>query len=195
MLGYSKFNNNTFNGSMTGATDGRWSGFQMLRSEITDNTMNANNILWRDIWMSNAKIRNAVDIQIQDVKLKDIDLDLTGFTQDIISEQIETGAGFFTVNHNFATSPLTAGTKAIYNLIPIGAQLTELSISGTINGTNVAVGIDSDFENVVDVPVGLLPIQWGGVSGAATANRSLSIKAVGADITSGVLTIKVEFKV
>jgi len=86
MLGYSKFNNNTFNGNLD--FNSRFCGFQMLRSEITDNTMNSNFKYWRDIWMTDAKLRNATDIQVQNCTFEGIDLDLTGFTTDIIGQTI-----------------------------------------------------------------------------------------------------------
>jgi hypothetical protein len=199
MLGYSKFNNNTFNGTLNFNT--RWGGFQMLRSEITDNTINANNIQWRDIWMSNAKIRNAVDIQIQDVKLKDIDLDLTGFTQDIIAEQIETGKGFFTIKRDFTVDPLVVGVPVLLNLIPTGARVTSIKAVGALTGTTASavlnLGINSDAPTLISQVVANYSAgqTYNGISAEATANRSLQLEATVDDITGGEVTVYVEFMI
>ncbi len=199
MLGYSKFNNNTFNGTLNFNT--RWGGFQMLRSEITDNTINANNIQWRDIWMSNAKIRNAVDIKIQDVKLKDIDLDLTGFTQDIISQQIETGKGFFTIKRDFSVGPLVVGVPVLLNLIPTGARVTSIKAVGALTGTTAGavlnLGINSDAPTLISQVVANYSAgqTYSGISAEATANRSLQLEATVDDITGGEVTVYVEFMI
>jgi hypothetical protein len=172
----------------------------MLRSEITDNTINVNNNVWRDIWMSNAKIRNAVDIQIQDVKLKDIDLDLTGFTTDITSGVIETGKGYFVNTINFSTDTLFVGSPLLLDIIPEGARVTSIKAVGNLSGglgAALTLGISSDAPTLVNQVVGnyLTGQVYNSISTTATANRSLQLEALVANITGGALTVYVEFMV
>ena len=195
-LGYSKFNNNTFNGDMSG---GRWSGFQMFRSEITDNIINADNIIWKDIWLTDAKLRNATDIQIQNCTFESIDLNLTGFTQDIIGETIQSGKGWFTITHDFATTPVNAGSSVLYNIIPNGARVTNIKTFGTATGgagATLAFGIDTDAPSLLPAAV-LATVNAGqtynSVSTPATANRSLAITAAVGNVTGGEITVLVEF--
>lgn len=132
---------------------------------------------------------------ISDLVIASKSIDLTGFDRDIIGERIEGGNGWFTITHNFATSNLASGSSLLLNLIPNGARLTMLSASGTLTGTNIEIGLETDDEAIISGAVGLLPLEWSGASLAATANRSLKIKATGGNITGGTLTVKVEFVV
>jgi len=191
MLGYSKFNDNTFNGDYTNGN--RWSGFQMLRSEITDNTFNANDIIWKDIWMSDAKLRNATDIQVQNCTFEGIDLDLTVFTTDIIGQTIQSGKGWFTYKRNLATSPILTTDTILHNIIPTGARITNLVVSGSANGNSIQIGLSGDDESLLVLPTSLLNNQLITVSDAASVNRSLLIKALTDPITTGEITVKCEF--
>ena len=191
MLGYSKFNNNTFNGNLD--FNSRFCGFQMLRSEITDNTMNSNFKYWRDIWMTDAKLRNATDIQVQNCTFEGIDLDLTVFTTDIIGQTIQSGKGWFTYKRNLATSPILTTDTILHNIIPTGARITNLVVSGSANGNSIQVGLSGDDESLLILPTSLLNNQLITVSNAATGNRSLLIKALTDPITTGEITVKCEF--
>lgn len=193
MFGYSKFNGNTFNGNNSTDITDRWSGFQMLRSEITDNTFNANNKKWRDLWLTDAKLRNATDIQVQNCTFEGIDLDLTGFTTDIIGQTIQSNKGWFTYKRNFATSNLLTTDSILHNIIPIGARITNLVISGSANGNSIQIGLSGDDDSLLILPTSLLNNQLITVSNAATANRSLLIKALTDPITTGEITVKCEF--
>jgi len=90
------------------------------------------------------------------------------------------GLGWFSITHDFATSPLNSGSSALYNLIPSGARLTNCtivpsSITGG-GGATLRVGLETD-----DVSYGLAATAVGSVtntvvntvSNAATANRGL----------------------
>lgn len=194
-LGWCKFNDNTFNGKMTE----RWSGFQMLRSEITDNTINSNNLIWKDIWLTDAKLRNATDIQIQNCTFESVDLDLTGFTQDIVGETIQSGKGWFAITHNFATTPVHLGSSVLYNIIPNGARVTNIKTFGTATGgagAELAFGINTDAPTLLPAAV-LATVNAGqtynSVSKPATANRSLNITAGVNNVTGGEVTVLVEF--
>ena len=126
-------------------------------------------------------------------------VDLTGFTSEF-HENIENGKGWFTITHNFATSPLNSGSSVLYNLIPTGARLTNCtiipsSLTGGV-GATLRIGLETD-----DVSYGLAATAVGAivntvvntVSNAATANRSLQLTAGVNNITGGTVTIKVEF--
>lgn len=122
------------------------------------------------------------------------DLDLTGFDREFHGN-LENGKGWFAITHDFTTSPLNSGSSVLYNLIPQGAIITGLIASGSLTGTTIEIGLETDAEGLINEAVGLLPLEWSGVSSAATANRSLKIKAAGGNITAGTLTVKVEFTV
>lgn len=123
------------------------------------------------------------------------DIDLTGFTQPIYDENISANSGFFTIEHNFTSSPLNSGSSVLYNIIPFGSSIVSLTASGALTGTTIEIGLETDAEGLINESVGLLPLTWSGVSAAATANRSLKIKATGGNITAGTLTVKVEFTI
>jgi len=197
-LGYSKFNNNTFNGNYTSAI--RWSGFQMLRSEIIDNTFNADNIIWKDIWLTDAKLRNATDIEVQNCTFENIDLDLTGFTNNIIGETIQSGKGWFTVTYNFSANPLTVGNPVSLNIIPANWRITDIKAIGSITGGAGAVldlGLESDDESLLTDTVGNYSIgkTFTGFSAKAIFNRGLNLKSSVANIIGGKINILVEFTV
>ena len=124
-----------------------------------------------------------------------IDIDLTGFTQPIYDENISANVGYFAIEHDFSASPLNSGSSVYYNLMPNGAMVTMIYAIGTLTGTIIEIGLETDDEGLINESVGLLPLTWNGVSAAATANRSLKIKATGGNITAGTLTVKVEFTI
>jgi len=208
-LCFDKFNGNSFIGNdinVIGVTMngyGEVSGFDIQASnfhfwniELTNAilknfTYTSVNII-KKIYLSGCTVENGADIWLEDFTC-DHDLDLTGFSVDIVSETIQSGKGWFTFTHNFGTSPLTAGSSELHNLIPTGARITNLTASGTLTGTSIEIGLETDDEGLISEAVGLLPLVWIGQSVAATANRSLKIKAVGGDITAGELKVKVEF--
>lgn len=195
MLGYSKFNNNTFNGNLD--FNSRFGGFQMFRSEITGNTMNSNFKYWRDIWMTDAKLRNATDIQVQNCTFEGIDLDLTGFTTDIIGQTIQSGKGWFAITRDFSTTPLVDGIPELHNIIPIGGYITSIKAKGNItSGTSFTIGLESDDASLISQVVANYAAgqTYNGISATATANRSLRLASVG-DLNAGSVTILVEFMI
>jgi len=209
-----KINDNTLSGDNTRISH----VVQYKTDECNDNTISADNELIdivfqdgntnklnnctitagksiRNIRMSNSEITNA-GVKLSEVNVQGIDLDLTGFTTDIISETYQSGDGWFTITHDFMASPLNSGSSVLYNLIPIGAILNNLSISATsLNGSSIDIGVDTDNESAVSLPTALL----NGINTnadvyvVATANRSLSITANGGNITAGSITIKAAF--
>lgn len=199
--GYSKFEN-----SISGNNSGIINTYQEV-GYLTGCSITQDNLFFQRITIINAWLKNATDIAISDFKISgqtntwdaeippqpNLVIDLTGFTTDINGETIEAGKGWFTVTHDFATSPLTSGSSMLYNLIPTGARLTNITAIGPLTGTNIEIGLETDDEGLINAAVGLLPLEWSSISNAATANRSLKIKATGGDITSGTLTVKVEF--
>ena len=193
MFGYSKFNKNTFNGAMSSGSLGSFCQFQLYNSEITDNTFNQDFMYWREITLHNAKLRNATDIQVQNCTFDDIDLDLTGFTTDIIGQTIQSRKGWFTYKRNLDTSPILTTYTILHNIIPIGERITNLVIRGSANGNSIQIGLSGDDESLLVLPTSLLNNQLITVSNAATANRSLLIKALTDPITIGEITVKCEF--
>ncbi len=195
-LGYSKFNGNVFNGEML---SDKWSAFQMLRSEITDNTINANEIIWKDIWMTDAKLRNATDIQVQNCTFEGIDLDLTGFTTDITSQTIQSGKGWMTNVVNFSTSTLASGDSLLFDIIPTGSYVTSIKTIGSISGAGatLSIGMQTDAASLISAPVADFADGeiYSSISAPATANRSVQLKATGGTINSGTLVFLVEFMV
>ena len=119
--------------------------------------------------------------------------DLAGFTSDIIGESIEAGKGWFSYKRNFATSNLLTTDTILHNIIPIGARITNLVVSGSANGNSIQIGLSGDDESLLILPTSLLNNQLITVSNAATGNRSLLIKALTDPITTGEITVKCEF--
>lgn len=126
-------------------------------------------------------------------------IDLTGWTRDVIGVTIQGGKGWFTITHDFATSPLNSGSSVYYNLIPNGARVTNIITYGNatgVAGAQLAFGLESDAPNLLAAAV-LATVNAGqvynNVSTAATANRSLQIAASVANVTGGSVTVKVEF--
>lgn len=195
-FGFSKCNSNTFSGDDTKIANVRQS-----KSEITNCTFNVNNQKFEELDMRNATITSATGISITNCEFTGIDLDLTGFTVDINNETISSGKGWFTVTHDFATSPLNSGSSVLYNLIPIGARITTIKTFGNASGggsAELAFGIDTDAPNILPSAV-LATVNAGqtynAVSAAATANRSLAITAAIDDVTGGSVTVYVEFAI
>lgn len=129
---------------------------------------------------------------------EDKTIDLTGWSRSVEGVSIINGSGYFVVEHDFATSPLNSGSSVFYNLILSGAVVTSLSISAaSLNGSSIDIGVETDNESAVSLPTALLngTNTNADVYIVATANRSLSIKANGGNITAGTITIKVEFEI
>lgn len=206
--GYSKFEN-----SISGNNSGIINTYQEV-GYLTGCSITQDNLFFQRIALINAWLKNATDIAISDLKISgqtntwnletppqpNLVIDLTGFTTDINGETIEAGKGWFTIEHDFSTNPLTSGSSALYNLIPTGARLTNCTIIPTGltggAGATLRVGMETD-----DVSYGLSATLLGGisntvvstVSNAATGNRSLQLTAGVANITGGSVTVKVEF--
>lgn len=123
-----------------------------------------------------------------------VDYDIDGAVNEV--NNVNGSSFFFT--HNFSSSPLTSGNSALYNFIPTDAILTSLSISAaSLNGSSIDIGVETDNESAVSLPTALLngTNTNADVYVVATANRSLSIKANGGNITAGSITIKAQFKI
>lgn len=112
-----------------------------------------------------------------------------------VNEVYNINGGTFFFSHNFGTSPLVSGNSILYNYIPEDTSITNIKAYGTLTGTTIEIGLETDAEGLINEAVGLLPLEWSGVSASSTANRSLKIRATGGDITAGTLTVKVEFTI
>lgn len=200
MFGYSKFNNNTFNGAMNSGSLGSFCQFQLYNSEITDNIFNQDFKYWREITMHNAKLRNATDIQVQNCTFDNIDLDLTGFTADIIGQTIKSGKGWFTITHDCTASPLVVGVPKLYNILPINSYVTSIKAIGTLTdggGAHLQIGMSVDDNALLSHVISNYADgeTFSGFSTKATANRSLQLEALNSNITGGSVTVLVEFMV
>lgn len=123
--------------------------------------------------------------------------DIDGAVNEVYS--LNGGSFFFT--HDFATSPLNSGNSVLYNYIPEGARVVNITTFGNATGgagAQLAFGIESDAPNLLPAAV-LATVNAGqtysNISTAATANRSLQIAASVANVTGGSVTVKVEFVV
>lgn len=170
------------NFNYSGSSGYGWSGFDIHEVVFSNYTATTSNDLSNQI----------LHIEKTNIdSLTDVNLD----TLNIIG-----GKGWFTVTHDFATSPLTSGDSLLFNFIPNGARLTNCSIiPDTLSGgagATLQVGLEVD-----DVSYGLAATALGSitntvvntVSNQATANRSLQLTAGVNDITGGTITVKVEF--
>lgn len=216
-LRFDKFNGNSFVGndiivgSITQNGDSEISGFdvqqngwqmgniEMSKAILKDFTYNTPKII-KNLYISNCTIEKGTNISIENLNC-DTDLDLTGFTVDINGETIQSGKGWFTITHDFATSNLNAGSSALYNLIPISAKVTNIKAFGDATGgagATLAFGIDTDAPNLI-APAVLATVNAGQIynslSATATANRSLAIAAGVANVTGGSVTVLVEFMI
>jgi len=137
--------------------------------------------------------------KIVDFHVSDKSIDLTGFDRDIQGERIVAGSGYFTITHNFTTSPLNNGSSVFYNLIPSGARITSIQAIGNSltggGGATLAFGLETDAPNLIAADT-LANVNSGktysGFSAAATANRSLAITAGVANVTGGSVTVRIE---
>lgn len=143
-------------------------------------------------------ISNVTDINMVNFAC-DMSLDLTGFATDIISQTINSGKGWFTITHDFATSNLNSGDTLLYNIIPIGAKVTSIKAFGDATGgagATLAFGINTDAPNLIPSAV-LATVNAGQIysllSASSTANRSLAITAGVNNVTGGSVTVYVEF--
>jgi len=125
-------------------------------------------------------------------------VDLTGFTEDIIGQTIVDGVGLFTIKRNFSTNPLIVGTPVLFNLIPTNARATVIRAIGSLTGgvgAVLTIGIQGDAPTLINQVVGnyLTGQVVNSFSAAATANRGLQLEALVANVTSGELTVYIEF--
>lgn len=193
--GFSKCNNHTL------SADGcHIQHVKQTRAELTGFTLSQPNKVIERIDMINSKLKNGTNISITDFTLKgDYDIDLTGFTTDIANETIENGKGWFTITHDFSTSPLTSGSSVLYNLMPTGARVTNIKTVGNATGgagAELAFGIETDAPTLLPSAV-LATVNAGqtynSISTPATANRSLAITAAVDNVTGGSVTVYIEF--
>lgn len=167
-----------------------------LNNSIIDNvviTQLSGKLGLSDLYLYESTISNVTDINIEQSSFHDIDIDFTGFDVDVYGVNIINGKGWFVVTHNFTANPLNSGSAVLYNIIPIGARITNLVVSGSANGNSIQIGLSGDDESLLILPTSLLNNQLITVSNAATANRSLLIKALTDPMTIGEITVKCEF--
>lgn len=150
-----------------------------------------------EVIISNTTCTSIIANQIFTIEKLNID----GMTDvNIDTLNVMGGKGWFTISHDFDTSPLTSGSNLLFNLIPTNAYLTNCtiipdSLTGGA-GATLRIGMETD-----DVSYGLAATAVGSitntvvntVSNVATANRSLQLTAGTNDITGGTVTVKVEF--
>lgn len=116
-----------------------------------------------------------------------------------VNEVYNVNGGSFFFTHNFAASPVNAGSSVLYNLIPDGARVTKIITFGNATGgagAQLAFGIETDAPALL--PDALLAAvnagqTYNNISTPATADRSLQIAASVANVTGGTVTVKVEF--
>jgi len=129
-----------------------------------------------------------------------VTFDFTGWVRDVVGVTIQSGSGWFTITHDFSTSPLNSGSSVFYNLIPSGARITSIQAIGTSltggGGATLAFGLETDAPTLIAADT-LANVNAGktyaGFSTPATANRSLVITAGVNNVTGGTVTVKVEF--
>lgn len=175
-------------------------------SGIDGFTITANNFAFKNVRLENASVlsnftTSTNDRQIIDFHVSSKSIDLSGFDRDIVGERIVGGKGWFAIEHNFSTSPLNSGSSVFYNLIPTGARITSINAIG--NSLSGGVGALLNFGLETDSPTYITPTAIAtlnssgasatGFSAAATANRSLEIKATVANVNSGTVKVLVEF--
>lgn len=175
-------------------------------SGIDGFTITANNFSFKNVRLENTSVLSNFTTstngrQIVDFHVSSKSIDLTGFDRDIVGERIVGGKGWFVIEHNFSTSPLNSGSSVFYNLIPTGARITSINVIGnTLSG---GVGALLNFGLETDSPTYITPTAIAtlnssgasatGFSAAATANRSLEIKATVANVTGGKVKVIIEF--
>lgn len=194
-FGDSKLNNNELSGEDTYIRR-----IRQTKSELNNCILSSNNKYISDLELRNSKIENANDIIISNCELSQVNLNLTGFTVDIIGETIESGKGWFTFSHDFNTDPLSDSTNKLYNLIPSGARITKVvvipnSVTGT-GGAELSAGLEVDDTTYAlnAVAIGALTnTVISTISNPAIANRSFQISAPNGDITGGSITFQIEF--
>jgi hypothetical protein len=210
-LRFDKFNNNSFVGNdikvggITQNADSEISGFdvqqngwqisniEMSKAILKNFTYNTPKDI-RNLYLSNCTIENGANIAIENFNC-DADLDLTGFTVDIIGETIHSGKGWFAITRDFSTTPLVDGIPELHNIIPVGGYITSIKAKGSItSGTSLSIGLESDDASLISQVVANYAAgqTYNGISAAATANRSLRLASVG-DLNAGSVTILVEF--
>lgn len=169
-------------------------------------TINAHNFIFRNVRLENSSVlsnftTSTNNRQIVDFHVSSKSIDLTGFDRDIVGERIVGGKGWFSITHDFSTSPLNSGSSVYYNLIPQGARITSInaignSITGGV-GARLAFGMETDAATyITPTVIGTINSSGVGATGfstAATGNRSLNITASVADVTGGSVIVLVEF--
>ena len=152
----------------------------------------------RNIYMANCTVENFTDISLEGLNIEGVDLDLAGFTQDIIGETISSSKGFFTINHDFTANPLVVGVPKLYNIIPTSARITLIKAIGTMTdggGAHLQVGLSADDDALLSFAIGAYATgkTFDTFSAQATANRSLQLEALNSNITGGSISVYVEF--
>lgn len=126
-------------------------------------------------------------------------INLTGFAANIQSETIQSNKGWFSLEHNFSTNPITSGNQILYNLLPTSSYATNavLIVESAVGGTgNLEIGINTDDTDYVIPPTAAASVAntiVNTLSNITTGNRSLRLAASGGDITSGIIRVKIEF--
>lgn len=223
---FDKLNLNTL-----GATDVRIEAiFQEGFSEITDNvfsevgfrmagikirgdhytrvaklrnfTMNTSGHRITNLNIFNSDLANGTNFSLTNCTFSGVNIDFTGWTDDVDSVVIEGGIGHFTFNYDFAGANLMDGTKAYRGFVPNGARVTSILVIGKLVtgsvGAELGVGLETDDEGIIPLtPLATLnatPQQSSApASAAATANRRIVLLADNGDITSGSVNVIVNF--
>ena len=150
-----------------------------------------------DIIQQNGSITYANNITIKSVVQINSQLDLTGFSHDIINENLENGKGWF--SRQYAFNNLAQDSSVYLNVIPYGGRITRIILigSGISGSANLQAGLETDDENLIAPTsvstINSTPQLYNNISNAATDNRSLKLNASGNSIVSGSINVFVEF--
>lgn len=187
--GFSSFSRNTFS-----ATNGSVKGVYMQNSRITGCTLSTSNKQWRNVSLSSSAISNGSDIGITDSRFDSVNINLSGFTSDIINENISGAFGSFS-----QSITLSGATGAQFiGLVPTGYRITGIQLSGqNITGTGaLKAGLSVDDSTLIPLTAidtfNTGVVAYIGCSNAATANRSLYLRSNGS--VSGTLQVNVQFE-
>lgn len=107
--------------------------------------------------------------------------------------------GNFVIKHDFTTNPLlTTDPPLLYNFLPSGSWITNIKAVGDIDGASPAAELNIGMEGFPALITAVVGDFGSGetydlISRQAPANRSLFLAATVDDITSGPITILVEF--
>jgi len=153
-----------------------------------------------NVTVNNAILENITNIALENVYVDGHDIDFTGFGSNISNLEIRGNKGTFTYTVDFSITPLTAGNSIRFGFIPNGAVVTSLfyitnGLAGGI-GASLSLGIETDDVNygfpatAVTTLVNTPKLTF---SNPTTANRPMILSATVGDVTSGTLSITVEF--